>query len=248
MQDEYGRPLSDDGQWVWDGSAWQRRVPRPGPASSPAAIEPTRVGPPDYTQGTGSSGYGQQQPPYGPGGVPPSGRPQGSNGPGSPDSPTPWYKKPAVIIGALLVLSAVLATILVLTLDKSDSSTSPPSPSPTSASPTPPPTTESTAPPTTMPPTTTPPTTPPPTTPPPSTVTPGLYECTQGGQQFGSITFVGTNYTTSNGGFGTYQLKPSTNRLTFTGQDLGDYTGTYNSSGPSMVRVSSSGVILRCAQ
>ncbi len=28
---------------------------------------------------------------------------------------------------------------------------------------------------------------------------------------------------------------PSSNRLTFTGQDLGDYTGSYNSTGPSMV-------------
>jgi hypothetical protein len=233
MQDEYGRPLSDDGQWVWDGSAWRPTGAVPGSGSTPTGNEPTRVGPPDYTRATqGQPGYGQQPP----------------NRPGEPPPPTPWYKKPAVIIGALLVLSAVLATILVLTLGKDDNSTAPPSPSPTSASPTPPPTTESTAPPTTSPPTTTPPTTPPPTTPPPSTVSPGLYECTQGGEQFGSISFVGTSYTTSNGGFGTYQLDASTNRLTFTGQDLGDYTGTYNSSGPSMVLVSSGGVVLRCAQ
>lgn len=226
MQDEYGRPLSDDGQWVWDGSAWRATgAAAPGQAPRPAEYEPTQVGPPDYTQGPA----GPDTPP--------------------PPPPTPWYKKPAVIIGALLVLSAVLATILVLTLDKSDSnSTSPPTPTPTSASPTPPPTSESTAPPTTVPPTTAPPTTPPPTTPAPSTVNPGLYECTQGGQQFGSVTFVGTNYTTSNGGFGSYQLNPNTNGLTFTGQDLGDYTGTYDPSGPSMSLRSSSGTTLRCAQ
>ena len=34
MQDEYGRPLSDDGQWVWDGSAWHAHGRRAGRARS----------------------------------------------------------------------------------------------------------------------------------------------------------------------------------------------------------------------
>ncbi len=52
MQDEYGRPLSDDGQWVWDGSAWRPTgaAPAAGPGQAgydPAAYDPTRALPPE---------------------------------------------------------------------------------------------------------------------------------------------------------------------------------------------------------
>ena len=249
MQDEYGRPLSDDGQWVWDGSAWRATgVGQPGgPAQDPAttAYDPTAV----YDPASAQQPYyqGAAQPPYGTP-VPPT--PYR----GGPPPPPPWYKRPVVIIGALLVLSAVLATILILTLS-GDSKATPPAPtpttsaptaSPTSATPSPTPTTEA---PTTPPPTTTPPTTPPPTTPPPATtVSPGLYECTQAGTQFGSISFVGNSYTTSNGGSGTYRYDATTNDLTFTGADLSDFTGIYDPTGPSMVLTSASDVELRCSQ
>ena len=92
------------------------------------------------------------------------------------------------------------------------------------------------------------PTTPPPTTAAPTVVSPGLYECTQAGTQFGSISFVGNGYTTSNGGSGTYRYAALTGDLTFTGADLGDFQGSYDPAGPSMVLTSASGVVLRCAQ
>lgn len=243
MQDEYGRPLSDDGQWVWDGSAWRPTgVGQPGgPVQEPATTAYDPVPPQEV--------YYQEaaQPPYSTP-VPPT--PYR----GGPPPPPPWYKRPVVIIGALLVLSAVLATILILTLSGDNKST-PPTPSPTTSAPTAPSTTVSPSPqptteaPTTPPPTTTPPTTPPPTTPPPATtVSAGLYECTQAGTQFGSISFVGNSYTTSNGGSGTYRYDALTNDLTFTGADLSDFKGIYDPSGPSMVLTSASGVELRCSQ
>ena len=258
MQDEFGRPLSDDGQWVWDGSAWR---PTAAQAGSGGALDSTMVAPRDY-QPTGGqpaqgdyyasqygSPYASQYPPqvgYGPG---------GPTGPGGPKEPVPWYKNQGLmitLIAVLLVLSAVLVTVLLLTRGDGKNTVAPPSATPTTAAPTteapttPPPTTEA---PTTPPPTTVPPTTPPPTSVAPSnTVAAGIYDCTSGGSQIGTVNFRGTRYTTSSGATGTYQLDPTTDDISFTGGDLGDFTGTYDSSGPSMDLTSSSGSDLHCAQ
>jgi hypothetical protein len=148
------------------------------------------------------------------------------------------------IIGALLVLSAVLVTVLLLTRGDDNNNAAPPSPSATTPVPT-------TPPPTTEPPTTTPPpTTPPPTTPPPpdNTVTSGIYDCTNAGQPAGFINFQGLNYRTSNNGTGTYDLDPTTGDMIFTGADLSDFSGTYDATGPSIDLSSTSGVDLHCSQ
>lgn len=250
MQDEFGRTLSDDGQWVWDGRAWRPTGAQSGPAGAATGdLDPTRVGPGDY-QPTGAQPvqddyFATSPAPAGPG---------GPGGPGGPQPPQPWYRRQAVlvtIIGALLVVAAVLVTVLVLTSGNGNNTAAPPSPSATTAAPTTPPPT--TAPPTTQAPTTPPPTTPPPTTPPPTspppdnTVVPGIYDCLSNGTQFGSVNIQGHAYTTSNGGRGTYQLDPTTGVITFTGADLGGFTGTYDPSGPSM-DLSQSGENLHCAQ
>jgi hypothetical protein len=281
MQDEYGRPLSDDGQWVWDGSAW-----RPtgggapggtGPDPGTVALEPTMVAPRDYDptggqpqQPYGTGGYGARpggpQHAYGPGGPYESGGPYDSGGPyvqggpgapGGPPIPTPFYKKPSVMIGALLVLSAVLVTIILETRG-GGSPAAGPTPTVTATTPAPPteaptteaPTTEAptTEAPRTALPTTVSPTTPPPTSSLPSTISPGLYGCTSGGAEIGTATFAGTSYTTSTGASGTYQYDASSGDISFTGGDLGDFTGTYDPSGPSMELVSASGGELHCAQ
>jgi cytoskeletal protein RodZ len=154
-----------------------------------------------------------------------------------------------VIIGALLVLSAVLVTVLLLTRG-THTDVAPPSPSATTAVPTTtppttaPPTTQA---PTTPPPTTPPPTTPPPTTPPVTTVVPGVYDCTNAGQFVGSVTFQGNNYETNNQSRGTYQLDPTNSGISFTGGDLAGFTGRYFPSGPSM-DLTQTGEALHCAQ
>lgn len=252
MEDEFGRPLSDDGQWVWDGTAWRLTAAHPGGGPVTGGLDSTMVAPRDYQQTGGQPAggdyYQQAYPPaggYGPG-----------TGPGGPVGPRPpWYRRQAVmvsIIGALLVLSAVLVTVLLLTRGDS-TTTAPPSPSPSTAAPTtPPPTTAppTTAPPTTQAPTTPPPTTPPPTTPPPAdnTVTPGIYDCTNAGQPAGFINFQGLRYRTSNNGTGTYDLDPATGDMIFTGADLSDFSGTYDPTGPSIDLSSTAGVDLHCAQ
>lgn len=263
MQDEFGRPLSDDGQWVWDGSVWQPTGrggagPAGGQGGGGTGLEPTQVAPSDY-QPTG--GLPPQQPaqqvgypyptggppgpgPYGPGqhgqfgpGAP--GRPPGSSGP-----PPPFYKRPVVIIGALLVLSAVLVTVILLTRGGDDNSAGPgpsiqPTAVPTAAPSTQPTTEEPTEPPTTAPPTDTLPS---------DEITPGMYNCTSGGSPIGTVTFTGTDYTTSSGATGSYQYDESTGDISFTGGDLGPYSGTYDPSGPSMDLTTTSGGDLTCAQ
>jgi hypothetical protein len=231
MQDEYGRPLSDDGQWVWDGSAWHPTgLGQAPPEPATAAYEPTQVGPlsgrEDYFNRPAPSTRVTPPPP----------------------PPTPWWKRPVVIIGALLVLSAVLVTILLLTRDNGNGGTPTPTPSvsvtpsvtPTSASPSPSPTTEA--------PTTPPPTTAPPTTPPPIQISGGVYDCTQGGESTGlTISISGLTYTTNSGAVGTYKYDATSGAISFTGGDLGPYTGTYNPSGPSM-DIQTAGIQLHCAQ
>lgn len=254
MQDEFGRPLSDDGQWVWDGTAW-RPTAAQGVAGS-GGQDPTMVAPRDYQPTGGQAAQGdyypsQYQPAAGPGNYGPG----GPGVPGGPKEPVPWYKNQAllvVIIAVLLILSAVLVTVLLLTRGGGKSSAAPPSPSPTTATSTtaapttPPPTTEA---PTTPPPTTQVPTTPPATSvAPDNTVVPGIYDCTSGGTQIGTVNFQGLRYTTSSGATGTYQLNPTTGAIRFTGNDLGDFTGTYDPTGPSMQLSSAGGVDLHCAQ
>lgn len=195
-----------------------------------------------------SSQYGAQGG-YGPGG------PGAPGGPGGPKEPVPWYKNQGLmitLIAVLLVLSAVLVTVLLLTRGDGKNNAAPPSPTPSTAPPTtqapttPPPTTEA---PTTPPPTTEAPTSPPPTSvAPDNTVVPGIYDCTSGGTDIGTANFQGTSYTTSSGASGTYQLDPTTDEISFTGGDLGDFTGAYDSSGPSMDLTSTSGTDLHCAQ
>ena len=90
--------------------------------------------------------------------------------------------------------------------------------------------------------------TPPPTSSGPSTVSPGVYDCTSGGAQIGTATFAGRAYRTSTGATGTYQYDASTGDISFAGGDLGDFTGTYDPSGPSMELTSLSGGDLHCAQ
>ena len=231
MQDEYGRPLSDDGQWVWDGASW--RSTGAGPAApATAGYEPTRVtpaGPQDYFAGPG------QPVPSGPG------------RPGLPPPPTPWWKRPVTIIGALLVLSAVLITVLVLTSGSSGTKATPtpsvtvtPSVAPTTGSPSP-----SSSP--SPSPVDTPTPSPSHKTLVPDEVEPGIYDCTQGGESTGgTISFSGVTYTTDTGAVGTYTYSRGTGAISFTGGDLGPYTGTYNPSGPSL-DLQASGNSLHCA-
>jgi hypothetical protein len=247
MQDEFGRPLSDDGQWMWDGSAWRPTAAQAGPGGASGGLDSTMVAPRDYQPTGGQPAQGDYYPSqggYGPG------------GPGGPDGPkerVPWYKNQVlmiVLIAVLLVLSAVLVTVLLLTRGGGKDNAAPPSPTtaaPTTEAPTtPPPTTEA---PTTPPPTTEAPTSPPPTSvAPDNTVVPGIYDCASGGTQEATVNFQGTGYTTNNGGTGTYQLDPTTGDITFTGADLGDFTGTYDPTGPSMDLTSASGFDLQCAQ
>ena len=258
MQDEFGRPLSDDGQWVWDGSAWRPTAAQGGPGAAGGALDPTMVAPRDYQPTGGQPAQGDYyQSQYGsPGGYGPGG-PGGPNGPGGPKPPVPWYKRQGLmitLIAILLVLSAVLVTVLLKTRGDGKNSAAPPTPttatpttaSPTTQAPTTPPPTEA---PTTPPPTTVPPTSPPPTSVAPgNTVVPGIYDCTSGGSQIGTVNFQGTRYTTDSGASGTYQLDPATGDISFTGGDLGDFTGTYDATGPSMDLSSAAGTDLHCAQ
>ena len=256
MQDEYGRPLSDDGQWVWDGSAWRSTGAAPqGPSTT--GYEPTQVAPRDYgpQSGTQASYGGAPSGPQDyfarPGQAPYPGGPVGPGGPGLPPPPTPWWKRPVTIIGALLVLSAVLVTVILLTRGGNDSNATPaPSVSP-SVSPSAAPTTDTPNPsPTTPSPSAVDTPTPTPTRTPlvPAEVEPGIYDCTQDGQSTGgTISFSGLAYTTNTGAVGTYTYTRSTGAISFTGGDLGPYTGIYNPSGPSL-DLQASGVSLHCAQ
>jgi hypothetical protein len=79
-------------------------------------------------------------------------------------------------------------------------------------------------------------------------VTPGEYQCTSGGSVIGTADFTGTDYTTDTGAMGTYDYDESTGDISFTGGDLGPYSGTYDPSGPSMDLTTSSGGQLHCAQ
>jgi hypothetical protein len=260
MQDEYGRPLSDDGQWVWDGSAWRSTGGGAAPQDpATTGYEPTQVAPRDYgpQSGTQASYGGAPSGPQDyyarPGQASYPGGPVGPGGPGLPPPPTPWWKRPVTIIGALLVLSAVLVTVILLTRGDNDSTATPsasvtpsvspsvsPSAAPTTDPPTPAPTTPS--------PVDTP--TPSPSRTPlvPAQVEPGIYDCTQAGQATGqTISFSGLAYTTNTGAVGTYTYTRSTGAISFTGGDLGPYTGTYNASGPSL-DLQASGVQLHCAQ
>ncbi len=176
MEDEFGRPLSDDGQWVWDGTAWRPTAAQPGAGPGTGGLDSTMVAPRDYQPTGGQAAQGDY---YQPAFPPTGGYGPGTGGPGGPVGPRPpWYRRQAVmvsIIGALLVLSAVLVTVLLLTRGDGNTDAAPPSPSasltPSTPPTTAPPTTQAptTPPPTTPPPTTLPPTTPPPTTPPPAT-------------------------------------------------------------------------------
>ena len=134
----------------------------------------------------------------------------------------------------------------------SPSPTPTPSPSP-SPSPTPTATPCSTPPPTATPtpsPTATPSPTPTPTPTPtgPALVTPGFYDCTSGGSMFARVNFSGRTYTTDSMAVGTYNLDPASGAISFTGGDLGDYTGTYNPGGPSLDLTAADGTAVHCAQ
>jgi hypothetical protein len=252
MQDEYGRPLSDDGQWVWDGAAWQSTGAPRDPATT--GYEPTQVAPIDSRpqSGTqeayGGAPAGPQDYFAGPGQAPYPGGPVGPGGRALPP-PTPWWKRPVTIIGALLVLSAVLVTILLLTggSEKSNATPTPsvapsitPSVAPTTDPPTPSPTTASPSPSATPRPTR--------TALVPDQVEPGIYDCTQGGQATGqTISFAGLSYTTNTGAVGTYSYRRATGAISFTGGDLGPFAGTYNPAGPSLDLAASS-VSMHCAQ
>ncbi len=266
MQDEYGRPISDDGRWVWDGSNWQPRGfdqggqpgSETGPGAGTSGYEPTMLAPREYPASGGQPAYygpgGPQQGQYGPQSQP---GPQGPYGPSRPGpygpqgpyqggrTPTPWWKRPVVFIGALLVLSAVLVTTILLTRggDSGDN----PAPSPTV---TPTPTTEPTSEAPTQTPSPTPTETPSPTPTPSAsaTVNPGLYDCTQDGTFIGSVSFNGTGYVTSANSVGSYDLDPSSDEISFSGGDLAPYTGIYDPAGPSMDLEEPGGTQLHCAQ
>lgn len=257
MQDKYGRPLSDDGRWFWDGSNWQPTGDggasgAGGQAGGAPGLEPTMVAPVDYqpTGGQPSQPYGQQAGyPY------PTGAPQGPHGPGQGGRygpgrppgggpPTPFYKKPWVIIGALLVVSGVVVVVILLARGGGNSNSAGPGPSmgptviptavPSSEQPTAEPTSEES--------------TGEPTQPANDEITPGEYQCTSGGSVIGTVDFTGTDYTTDTGAAGTYVYDESAGDISFTGGDLGPYSGTYDPNGSSMDLTTSSGGQLHCAR
>jgi hypothetical protein len=248
MQDEYGRPLSDDGQWVWDGSGWRSTGAGAAPQEpATTGYEPTRVAPREFVPGTQASYGGAPAGPQdyfaGPG------VPTGPGRPGLPPPPTPWWKLPVTIIGALLVLSAVLVTIILLTRGGNDNSNATPTPSVTTA-PSVVPTTDAPSPTDSPTPSPTDSPTPSPTKTPlvPAEVEPGIYDCTQGGQSTGqTISFSGLTWATDTGSVGTYNYNRTTGAISFTGGDLAPYTGTYDPSGPSL-DLTASGISLHCAQ
>jgi hypothetical protein len=136
--DSQGRPLSDDGQWAWNGTEW---VPAAGGPAEPAAAafgapvedvgatmivqSPFPSGAPGASQGDAPS-YGSAQTEYGPAagyGQAPSyaqapGYGAGTPGvPGSYGIPPPTKSRKSLIIaiiGVLLIAAVVVVLIVVL--------------------------------------------------------------------------------------------------------------------------------------
>ncbi len=116
--DSQGRPLSDDGQWAWNGTEW---VPAAGGATTPAADEgdsrqtmiaqsPLAGGPPAFGPGSGDTpsgaptpGHGgapaaAQAPGYG-GAAPGYGSTPGAGAPGGPGGPGDFGAAPGYVGG-----------------------------------------------------------------------------------------------------------------------------------------------------
>jgi hypothetical protein len=124
--DSQGRPLSDDGQWAWNGTEWV-----PAAAGAPAAQGSSVEADPGATMiapsplAAGAQPAAQQQPAYGgapgyaaaPGGAAPAyGAPGGPPASYGVPPQQPRSKKPIIIaIIGVLVIAAVVVT-LVLTL------------------------------------------------------------------------------------------------------------------------------------
>jgi hypothetical protein len=221
--DSQGRPLSDDGQWAWNGTEW---VPAAGGGVSQpeAAADPnaTMITPSPFAAGGAPAagapapGYAETPaygaaPGYGAAPAPGYGAAQpdavgfGAQGyPGGAGAPPPHQKsrKPLIlgIVGGLLVV-AVVAVVLILTLGKSSDS----GPK-------------------------------------------GAFKCSvPGSADTGTITFnAGKKYALSDQGKpGSYTK--SGDKLTFTGGSLDKSTATYNKSAKSVV-LSIQGQSLTCKQ
>jgi hypothetical protein len=136
--DSEGRPLSDDGQWAWNGSDW---VPAAIGSTAPSAGGSEDAGATMIAQSpySGSGAPPGGQPGYGAPSTPPAGGPGyggGSPGYGSPapayggaqgfGAPPPKSNRTRLIVmivsGAVIVIAVVL--ILVFTVGSSDKKTS----------------------------------------------------------------------------------------------------------------------------
>jgi hypothetical protein len=311
QQDDQGRPLSDDGQWVWNGTEWE---PATGGGAAPGAGgvsdggQETLVsnrpdfgggpgqqggygqpgygqpgqGGPDYGQQQGygqpgqpggygqpgqpqqgfggAPGYGQPGQPGGPGAPGGPGQPFGGGGPGAPyggapygggypGAPTPSgggnrNKLIAGVIGGLVVIAAIVVAIILITSGGDDDpepvASSSPSTAPT-ASPSASPTESDSPSPTASPSSSNPNAGGPPT---------GRYVCsTSGGQEIGNFTLTQVTYRTGGGGSGIWSYDEDTDDVTFTGSDLSDFTGTYDSStGEIDLEAKDGTVSLTCTQ
>ncbi len=219
--DSQGRPLSDDGQWAWNGTEW---VPALGGPSEPEAggsvpaedVGATMIAPSPFAAGSpgaapqgNAPGYGAAQPDHGQ--APGYGQAQGYGqapgyGLGAPGGPVgygvppqPKSRKPLIIavIGVLVIAAVVV--VLVLTLGGSSTKT-----------------------------------------------VKGAFTCTApGATGTGVITFnTGGKYTLNNGGTGgSYTTKGSS--VTFQGGTLDKITGTV-SDGAKTVKLTLQGSLLTC--
>ncbi len=220
--DSQGRPLSDDGQWAWNGTEW---VPAAGGAdAAQAAVTPedagaTMIAPSPFAGGgqpgfggapaaEPSGGYGGA-PGYGGGstpgysgdqGFPPAGGYGGA--PGYGGGPAPQKSNTtriALIIGGIVVIAAIVV-VLIITLGGSKKSSASPS---------------------------------------------GKFTCrVPGSTQTGTITFNGSNYSLSDKGkSGSFAVAGT--KVTFAGGSLDKATATYTKSSHK-VAISFQGATLTC--
>jgi hypothetical protein len=300
QQDDQGRPLSDDGQWAWNGNEW---VPatggaapngpgagnggqetlvstRPDLGGSPAGYggpagpqqgygapgtgqgygtpapgygqpaQPGGFGQPGYGQPGGPGGGGFGSGPYG--GAPYGGAPYG----GYPGGPTPGTggggnrnKLIAGVVGALVVIAAIVV-VLVLTLGGGGNK-----PQPVAGA----------TPGTSAPPSSAPTAGPAPSDSPSPGVSPsdtsssstnaggpapGRYVCsTSSGKQIGTFTLTELTYRTGGGGSGIWSWDQGTDAITFTGSDLSDFNGQYDSTSGDIDLVAKDKTVnLTCSQ
>lgn len=287
QQDDQGRPLSDDGQWVWNGTEWEPArgggaapsgpdtgtggqetliSSRPDLGGSPAAASGgygTPAGPQQPGYGVPAGGYGQPGPPgYGApgqpfggpgapyGGAPYGGAPYG----GYPGAPSPGSggggnrnKLIAGVVGALVVVAAIVV-VLVLTLGGGGTKPRPLASASASSAPTPATPSASSV---------------------PSEPTPsdspsgnggsstnaggpptGRYVCsTSSGKQIGTFTLTDVTYRTGGGGSGIWSWDRGTDAITFTGSDLSDFDGQYDSTSGDIDLVAKDKTVnLTCSQ